>query len=125
LALQELGFVTSRGDDSQQAATLLADALALQREIGDKRAIVGCLEGVAHIAEAEGHPEQAARLLRAAAAQRDALGSPLPPVDRGEHDRLVARVEQVLGSSCWAAASGGDEAMFLDEAIEEAIEFAR
>jgi len=69
--------------------------------------------------------EWAARLLGAAGALRDALGSPLPPVDRADRDRSLAAARAVLGEAAFAAASAERRAMELEQAVADTLEGAR
>jgi hypothetical protein len=67
----------------------------------------------------------AAMLFGAAEAIRDALGTPLPPVDRADHDRCLAAVRAALGEEAFAAASAEGRAMELEQAVAYALEGTR
>jgi hypothetical protein len=75
------------------------------------------LEGFAHVAGAEGDAERAARLFGAAEALREALGAPLPPVERAHYDRSVAATRAALGEEAFAAAWAEGRALSLEQAI--------
>ena len=66
--------------------------------------IVPCLEGLVRVAAAQGKMERAARLSGAAAALREDMGWPIPPVKRGEHDRTVAAARGAPGEEAFTAA---------------------
>jgi hypothetical protein len=93
------------------------ESLAICREVGDKRGTAQNLEGLAALAVTQGQFERAARLFRAAEALREAIGTPLPPADRVEHDRSVAAIRTALGEEAFAAAGAEGRAMSLDEAV--------
>jgi non-specific serine/threonine protein kinase len=96
-----LGFVAhARGDDAR-AAALFRESLDLRRELGDRRGVAECLEALGSHAVAQGQPMRAVRLCGAAAALREALGVPIPPIDRADYERTLA-----------AAHAGVDEATF-------------
>ena len=72
-----------RGGRGHGARARLTEALAVLRDAGYVWGVPPHLRELAQVAEAQGHPERAARLWGAAAAQRQALvGRPLP-ADRG------------------------------------------
>jgi hypothetical protein len=67
----------------------------------------------------------AAKLFGAAEAVRDALGTPLPPVDQADHDRCLAAVRAALGEDAFAAARAAGHAMDLEQAVAHALEGVR
>jgi hypothetical protein len=71
-------------------------------------------EGLAGVAALAGDAADAARLLGAAAAVRASVGAPLPPVERGDVDRITAAAHSVLGDEDFAAAFRRGEAHGLD-----------
>jgi tetratricopeptide (TPR) repeat protein len=66
--------------------------------------LVDYLEGVAALEAALGRPEAAARLWGAAEALREALGTPIYPVDRAEYAPIIAATRAQLGEAAFAAA---------------------
>ena len=119
-ALNELGRVAQLQGDVQRAASLLALSLTLFQQVGDRWAITHCLESFAGIASTSGQAEHGAALFGAAAALRDAIGTPLPPAERAEHDRQVAEVRVALGADTFASAWTRGASLPLTEAIAEA-----
>ena len=103
LILAELGFVAELRGDASAAEALHRDGLALARKAGDPRAIALGLEGLAGAAALAGDHSQAARLLGAAARERESVGSPLPAAERGDVDRITAVATAVLGVERFAA----------------------
>src|SRR5205823_2678594 len=104
-SLSGLGWTAGDQGDYGTARALFEESLATFREIGDKPGTVGVLEGLAAVAVAEAQSERAARLFGAAERIREAMGAPLPPADRAEHDHSVAAVRAALGE----AGAGGAE----------------
>ena len=66
-------------------------------------------------------PAVAAELLAAAAGVRDALGTPLPPAERDDHEAAVRSLGSRLTADALAAASRRGARLSLDEAIDRAI----
>ncbi|TDC75760.1 BTAD domain-containing putative transcriptional regulator [Streptomyces hainanensis] len=85
--LAELGFVAELRGDAAEARARHEESLALAREADDRRAVALAIEGLAGAASLEGDADQAARLLAEASAIR-----PLPPAERGDVERIAARV---------------------------------
>jgi hypothetical protein len=50
-----------------------------------------------------------------------ALGTPIPPADRPEHERQVAVLRAELGDAAFAAAWAEGQAMTLEAALAEAV----
>ena len=72
---------------------------------GDSKGLIpSCLEALADMAVAQGEFTRAVQLLGMAEALREALGTPLPPVDRAAHERSVAATRARLGEQSFAAA---------------------
>ncbi|OAR22588.1 ATPase [Streptomyces sp. ERV7] len=103
LILAELGFIAEQRGDVLQAQALHLEGLAAARRTGDVRAIALALEGLAG-AYADGDPGHAARLLGTSAALRESVGTPLPPAERGDVDRVTARASTALDADTFAAA---------------------
>ncbi|MFQ5794233.1 MAG: tetratricopeptide repeat protein [Candidatus Bipolaricaulia bacterium] len=122
--LEGLGQVEAGQGDLGQAAELYEESLTLQRELRDKGGIALCLEGLAGVACANGRPERAARLFGAAEALHEAIGFPLPSIDRTlmDYDRNVSAVRAELGEEAFAIAWAEGQAMPLEQAIAHALE---
>jgi hypothetical protein len=89
--------------------------------MGLKHTILLCLEGLARVAVAQGRMGRAARLCGAAAALREDMGWPLPPVKRAEHERTVAAARGALGEEEFAAAWVRGHALPLEEAVADTL----
>ena len=80
-----------------------------------------CLARLARVATEHVNPEQAARLLGAAATLRKAVGTLLATVDRAEYDRNLAAVRAQLGEDACPAAQAAGQALMLEQAVAEAL----
>jgi hypothetical protein len=110
----------SRGDPGR-ATGYLCESLAVRRELGERLGIAECLEGLAAVADGTGQPDRAARLLGAAGTLREAIGAPLPPVDRPAHEAAVQATRGLLGEAAFAAAWAAGRALPLEQAVAEAL----
>ncbi|MFJ9108867.1 BTAD domain-containing putative transcriptional regulator [Streptomyces sp. NPDC102283] len=102
LILAELGFVAELRGDAAAATALHEEGLAAARGTGDVRAVALALEGTAGARALAGQYDEAARLLGAAEAARESVGSPLPPGERGDVERIGATLRAALGGRGFA-----------------------
>ncbi|MGW6504394.1 ATP-binding protein [Nonomuraea angiospora] len=102
LLLAELGFVAERRGDARTALELHREGLDVARSGGDPRARALALEGLAGAYALAGEPARAARLLGAAARLRESTGAPMPPPERGDVDRITARIRAALDEEAFA-----------------------
>jgi hypothetical protein len=116
--LNAAGALTHRQGDHVAARAFYEESLTMQRELGCKVGITDCLESMAEWAQAEGQSERAARLWGAAESLREAIGEPLPPVDRADHERNVAAARAALGEEGFAAAWVEGRKMTVEQAVE-------
>nr|BFE36337.1 BTAD domain-containing putative transcriptional regulator [Actinomadura rugatobispora] len=92
--LAELGFVAELRGDAATARARHEESLALARDAADPRTVALATEGLAGALSLEGDTGTAARLLAEASAIR-----PLPPAERGDVDRIAARLAAAGGPS--------------------------
>ncbi|RSM90855.1 AfsR/SARP family transcriptional regulator [Kibdelosporangium aridum] len=92
LVYAELGFIAELRGDAQTALDLHRAGYAAALDTGDPRAVALALEGMAGAHSLAGDLETAADLLQEANATREAAGVPLPPAERGDVDRISARL---------------------------------
>lgn len=121
LILNNLGEVARAQGDLERAGALNTESLTIARELGNKKGIAATLEGLANVAGAQGQAGCAAKLFGAAEALREAIGVPMEPSKRAEHDRIVAAVRSALGEDAIAAAWAEGRAMTLEQAIAYAL----
>jgi predicted ATPase/DNA-binding CsgD family transcriptional regulator len=120
LALIYQGQVTSLLDQPGTAAAAFQEGLRLAREWESAWGMAECLEGLAVLAASAGHFARAARLLGAAARLREAIGAPVHPVDRADHDRAVQASQSALGAGAYGAAWSSGQALGVDVVIDYA-----
>ncbi len=88
---------------------------------GNTLGIAPCLEGLAGVALARGHHDRAGRLLAAADALREAIGTPRWPVDQAGYARDLAAVRTALGEDSFTAAWTAGRAMAWQDAAALAL----
>jgi ATP/maltotriose-dependent transcriptional regulator MalT len=121
-ALAYLGTVALRMGEYHESLSFYQQSLALNREQGYKEGIAEDLAGVAEVASLLGQPEQAARLLGAVEALREARGVSLSPLRRVEYDRTVEGIRAHLDEAAFAEAWAQGRSMPLEQAIAQAVE---
>ncbi len=109
-----LGKVLSVEGDLTAARTAYEESLLRGLAIVD---IAPTLEGLAAAAAEQGEASWAARLLAAAAALRDSLGAPLPPVSRADNERCVAAARAQLGEQAFTIAWAEGQSMTWEQAL--------
>ncbi len=103
-SLYALAEVATVEGDYAHSQALYEQGVAVARESGDNRTITSGLEGLAAAVAAQGNPAWAAQLWGVAEALREAIGTPLPPVDRAPYHRAVAAARTQLGEQAFATA---------------------
>lgn len=120
LALTNLGRAALESGALERAESTLQEGLTLWKALGERRNIAECLEALAGLAAARMQVEQAARLWGAAEALREAVGAPLSPVERPQHERHLAKAQSTGDAGAFAAAWAEGRSMSLDDAVEHA-----
>ncbi|MBB4678998.1 BTAD domain-containing putative transcriptional regulator [Crossiella cryophila] len=92
LAHAELGFIAELRGHPEEALAAHTTSLTAAEISGDPRAVALAKEGLAGAHSLAGDYNQASTLLAEAAAHRAATGAPLPPAERGDVDRIEARI---------------------------------
>jgi predicted ATPase len=98
-ALNGLGRLAYVQGDLEEATGRFAEALPLAQRIKHSRSTANSLEGFATVATARGQPERSLRLAGAAAAVRNATGSPRWPIRAASLERGLAPARQMLGEA--------------------------
>ncbi|MGA4844409.1 ATP-binding protein [Streptomyces sp. G45] len=123
LILPELGFVAEQRGDTGAALALHLEGLAVARQLaGDPRGVVIALEGLAGAHAQLGRPRCAARLLGAADGVRESARAPLAPAERGDVERVTARVRAAIGEEAYTEACAEGRRADLDELVSGARE---
>jgi ATP/maltotriose-dependent transcriptional regulator MalT len=84
--------------------------LTILHEMGSQALLAACLEGLGALAVRQGAPRHAGRLWGAAEALREAMGTPMHPVERASHEQALALARTQLGAqgfqAVWAEGRG-------------------
>jgi predicted ATPase/serine/threonine protein kinase len=121
LALAEFARVATRRGEMEAARIRFATALELGRGLAAKREMAYALEGVAELAAGRGEGGMAMCILGAAAALRDAIGSPLTAAEAGELDRFAEDLEASLGEQESTRQNSIGRGMNFEAALEHAL----
>jgi len=116
-SLAVFGQVTAAQGDYAKARALYEESLTLAREMGFKRHIPADLEGLAAVFAAQGEPMRAARLWGAAEALREAMGMPLPPIEKPGYKGWVAAARIQLGGQIFTATWAEGRTMIPEEIL--------
>jgi len=116
-ALTILAKVAETEHDKLMARTLYQESLDVAREVGDKVLIALGLEGLARMVVTQGEPVWATRLWGAAAALRDTIGAPMPPIERAGYEAATAAVRMHLGEQIFANVWTEGRAMTPEQAL--------
>jgi predicted ATPase/class 3 adenylate cyclase len=119
--LGNLASVAVAQHDFEHARALSTESLAIWRELGDRWAFASSLERFAGLAAATGQPARALRLAGAAAALREASGTPLAPTGQAELASWLEPARSALGHEAAAAALTEGRNLPLAKALEYAI----
>ncbi len=102
-SLEQRGLLAAdRGDP--EAAALLRSSLDLHRGLRDRWRTSCVLEDLAALALSSGSAVRAARLLAAAAAIREAIGTVIAPCESSQHAGTLAGARAALGDDAFEAA---------------------
>ncbi|MGZ3627575.1 MAG: tetratricopeptide repeat protein [Ktedonobacteraceae bacterium] len=97
-----LGCVALAQDDFNGARTSYMQCLAILWEVEDSWLIAAVMEKFAQIALAQEHAVWAARLCAAAEVLREAMGVPVPPIERANFKHTVSSIRTQLGEEVFA-----------------------
>jgi DNA-binding CsgD family transcriptional regulator len=110
--------VEAKQGNYQTARTLYEQSLATaSRGIDDLGLVASSLEGLAIVVAAQGQLVWATRLWGAAEVHREAIGAPLPPVERPAYERNVATTRSKLGDKTFTAAWAEGRTMEPEQAL--------
>jgi predicted ATPase/class 3 adenylate cyclase/DNA-binding CsgD family transcriptional regulator len=118
LALSLLARVEARQGNHPAARALYKESLAMAaRGVTGKELIPSCLEGLAGVLASQGELARATWLWGAAETLRQALGVPIPPVERATYEQAVATARSQLGERAFAAAWAEGRTMSPEQAL--------
>lgn len=116
--LHNLAHVLLVQDNVVRAQALFAEALELQREVGNRMGMVECLIGLAAVAVRSGQPRPAAILLGTVDTLLSSLKVPLYAAEQAVYQQIAEAAGQTLGQLSWEEARRVGRAMTLTEALE-------
>ena len=120
-ALAGLGRVARAMGDYSTAHDRFSEALYIQQETEERIWAAPFLEDFASLAVTYGQAPQAVRLLGAAAALREALGTSLKAYEIDDYERTVAAARNQLSDADFEAAWAEGRGLSVKEAIEDAL----
>ncbi len=112
-----LARVVRAQGEKAAARSIYEESLAIARELNHTPLIASCLEGLADVVSSQGQFRWAAQLLGAAESLREAVGVPIPLIDRANYERQVAAVRGSLGEHDFAASWSEGRAMTPEQAL--------
>ena len=98
------------------------ESLALLAKLEDKKSIAECLPGLAAVAEAEGQPKRATKLLGAVDVLLERIDASLDPAERAGFDRTLAAARAQLDETTFNREWATGRAMTLEQTIKYALE---
>ena len=105
-----LARVALAQDDPTTARRRYQEALTILHELGSQAFLAACLEGLAALLARQGAPRHAVRLWGAAEVLREAIGTPMHPVERASYEHAIALTRAQLGEqrfhAAWAEGRG-------------------
>ena len=116
-----LGYVLLREGQLSQAQKVLAESLKSFNEADYRIGVVFVLERLAILAAALKKPEETARLVGWADAEREAIQDVRPPIEQEDLDRDIAAAEEILGRERYRAAYAEGQLMTMEEACALAL----
>jgi predicted ATPase/class 3 adenylate cyclase/Tfp pilus assembly protein PilF len=121
-ALQSLAAVARLQGDAPRAHREYQESLRLFRDAGDTHGIATSLEGLAAVASDEGRWSRALQLVGAAGALRQAIGAPVPLLEREQVEHVRAAARRELGQLAAEDASNWGRALTVEQAVADALE---
>jgi DNA-binding CsgD family transcriptional regulator/tetratricopeptide (TPR) repeat protein len=115
--LHAFGLIALREGDCATARALLERTIGLVGQFGDSWFMSISVDGLAGVAVVEGKAEEAAHLLGAADALREAVGVVLPPAYRPDHDAVEAGCRSRLGDEQFASARAQGRALSEEQIV--------
>jgi hypothetical protein len=119
--LHWLGCATFRMGKDQGAKRVFLEALALCRQLNDRRRLAGSVAGLA-CSQSGSQLERTVRLIGTARAAIEGMGLHLNPVSQSEHDEVLASACARLGDAAFNVAWAMGRTMTLEQAVVEAVE---
>ena len=120
-SLADLGNLTRDQRITPHRRHSTGRASRIFQELGHKRGIARLLECFACSAATQLQPERSLRLAGAAAALRQGLGAPLPPVEQAQVEKSLEPAGKALSNAAASAAWLEGWGMPVEKAVEDAL----
>jgi predicted ATPase/class 3 adenylate cyclase len=117
----ELGHIARHTGDLNQAKKIYNETIIGWQDLGHRAAIANQLECFAFIAITEEEPQRALKLLGAAEALREKIGSPMANYEVMEYDKEVAQLRGMLNKAESNALWAEGKSMTMEQAIQLAL----
>lgn len=114
-SLNLLGVAAHRRGEHDRAEAGLRESLKVHRELGDRWRMASVLDALANTACARRNPGRASRLFGAAEVLREALGVPVPRVERTDRDAGILCARAEAGEEDFGKALAAGRAMKPEE----------
>jgi tetratricopeptide (TPR) repeat protein len=121
LSLCLIGKVKARQGEHPAARTCYEQSIQIARERGLQWTLASGLEGLASVVVVQGELAWAVQLWATAEALREAIGAPLPPIERASYEQAVSVARTQLGEAAFTAAWQEGRAMSLKQVIDRAF----
>jgi hypothetical protein len=118
----ELAHIERQSGELDTAQKLYRDTILQWKDLGQRAAVAHQFECFGFIAQAQGQPNRAVRLLGAADRLREAIGAPMTDFERAEYIREITALREQLDEATFAAEWVTGCAMSMDEAVAYAIQ---
>ena len=122
LSLCNLALSSRLKGDVDEAAIYYLEALKLAHRLNHSEDLLYCLAGIGGVEVARRRFERAARLLGAAAAMTDVVGTPMQSLEQEQFDRDTAAARVALPDASFSQAWDTGRSLSLDAAVAEALE---
>jgi DNA-binding CsgD family transcriptional regulator/tetratricopeptide (TPR) repeat protein len=122
LSLCNLALSSRLKGDVDQAANSYVEALKLAHRLGHSEDLLYCLAGIGGVEVARGRFESAARLLGAAAAMADVVGTPMQSLEQEQFDRDTAAARAALLDASFSKAWNLGRSLSLDAVVAEVLD---
>jgi predicted ATPase/DNA-binding CsgD family transcriptional regulator len=124
IVLNEIGRLACLEGNVVEAGERFGESLRICWSSFNLWSLPKSLEGLGCVAVLAAQPEQACRLLAAAAALRERTGAPVMVADRGYYEQIVQRTREQLAPAAFAAAWDEGRASPLEDVVAEALSLA-
>ncbi len=120
-SLNNLGNVVRSQGDYDTACQLYLESLEISYELGDKWALAYLLEDMGAMAAARERPERSLRLIGAATALREDIGSPLSAVEETKLEQMLGPARAALDDAAQTRIMAEGRAVPLAEIVTFAL----